>query len=305
MFENLRWRFQLPNELKLPDLAYPYFCEAQNHPFEPQASTFSQVNAAWLTDLSYLVYADQVFFTQKVKEAGFTGEPVFIGFDQPNESTQCAIVHNATTLVVVFRGTEFNPMRVKHVLLDSIVDLKATSIKVPELNGHVHTGFYNETEKVYDAVIESVKKIHTNQAIWFTGHSMGGALAILTAQLFAHRQKQSVNGIYTIGCPRVGDAQFVEHYQVPLYCLINNQDPVARIPTRGYDLNDTSAVSDYQPMGEIKYFDSEGKLHNIEMNTADTQDLLSPGTDFIATFLPNMFDHAPYRYSRNIWKLLT
>jgi len=304
MFENFFWWLRLPNELKLPHLTYSYFSKASTHPFEHQASTFSLTNAAWLTDLSYLVYADQDFFTQKVKDAGFTGEPVFIGFDSSDESTQCAIVHNADMLVVIFRGTEFSPKRIKHVILDLTADLKAEGIAVPELNGNIHAGFFSEVEKNYDEIAESIKKIHTNQAIWFTGHSMGGALAIITAQLLAHRQQQSINGIYTIGCPRVGDANFVEHFQIPLYCLINNQDPVPRIPTQGYSPDNRATINDYQPMGEIRYFDSEGKLHDIDKNSTQAKEFLNPGSTFLATFLPNMFDHAPYRYSQNIWKRL-
>lgn len=276
------------------------------HPFEPQALAFNLANAAWLTDLSYLVYADKDFIKDKVKNVGFTVKPDdFIGFDQSNESTQCAIIHNTDTLIVIFRGTEFNPRRIRHVILDSIVDLNAALIKVPELNGNVHTGFFNKAEEAYDDVVEIIKKIHTNQSIWFTGHSMGGALAIITAQLFAHRQQQTVQGVYTIGCPRVGDAEFVEQYPIPLYCLINHQDPVPRIPTKEYNLNNPLALKSYQPMGEIKYFDSDKKLQDIDRNSANTHDLLNPGSTFLVTFLPNMLDHAPYRYSQSIWGKLT
>src|SRR5207249_4492483 len=43
------------------------------------------------------------------------------------------------------------------------------------------------------------------QKLWLTGHSLGGALATLAA---AHLGRDAVQGLYTYGCPRVGDVKF-------------------------------------------------------------------------------------------------
>jgi hypothetical protein len=76
----------------------------------------------------------------------------------------------------------------------------------PLLGGSkVHTGFYNEANKAFDASAAYLKKEDTLISI---GHSLGGAVAILYAQLL-HQQGISVE-VISFGAPPVGNSAFVK-----------------------------------------------------------------------------------------------
>jgi Lipase (class 3) len=69
--------------------------------------------------------------------------------------------------------------------------------------------------------------------LYITGHSLGGALAML----FAYRWSNPtipIAGIYTFGQPRVGDAKFRRRYDVLLgartFRVVNEEDIVPRVP---------------------------------------------------------------------------
>ncbi len=72
------------------------------------------------------------------------------------------------------------------------------------------------------------------RTLWITGHSLGGALARLSAA-YARQAGVPVQGIYTFGSPRMGDRGFKQEYTQnglaeKTYRMINNHDPVPRVP---------------------------------------------------------------------------
>lgn len=304
MSENFFWSL-IPAELKLPHLTYPYFVRGKKHPFDPQATQFSMANAAWLTDLAFLAYAEKNYITAQLNAIGLTGTPCFIGFDDGTESTQCIIAHNDAMIVVFFRGTEFNPERILNAVLDTSVDIQAALTDAPELDGCVHQGFLKETEKIYPTLIQELDKIRTTQTVWFAGHSMGGALAILTAKLYTVRVKHPVNGIYTFGCPRVGNEAFAAHYQLPLFCMINHKDPITRIPVEGKLFEQSSKSGSYVPMGQIIFFDQKGTIAYTDNRPPITRSFFRIGLTLGISLIMDMLDHAPFRYSKKIWQHLS
>jgi triacylglycerol lipase len=73
--------------------------------------------------------------------------------------------------------------------------------------------------------------------LWLTGHSLGGALAMLAAnELFsrAERGAAPIAGVYTFGQPRVGNAGFRDAYDTLLkgrtFRIVHGDDVVPRIP---------------------------------------------------------------------------
>jgi triacylglycerol lipase len=93
--------------------------------------------------------------------------------------------------------------------------------------------------------------------LWLTGHSLGGALAVLAGAAFSMWSDapiRSVNGIYTFGQPRVGLYKFCGNYDHLLsrktFRFVNNQDLVPRVPFRGWD---------YADLGQMIHFDSSGQ----------------------------------------------
>ena len=134
-------------------------------------------------------------------------------------------------LVVAFRGTE---KKVSDWLTDA--DCK------PAIDGDrkVHRGFLKALTGNRDAsnrtakdIVESVLEREARDAngqplpVFITGHSLGGALALLTTVLLA----SDVNGAcYTFGAPRVANYEYFRNVKTPVYRVVNSSDAVPRVP---------------------------------------------------------------------------
>ncbi len=135
-------------------------------------------------------------------------------------------------VVIAFRGTEGK-------ISDWLTDAKAKPRAVNQ--GIVHSGFYSalcekessDSESALDIVERLMKSPHFFSSnnnplpLYFTGHSLGGALAILATQLAA---KDIHGACYTFGGPRVGNLPFFEGLKTPVYRVVNSSDIVPRVP---------------------------------------------------------------------------
>ena len=63
--------------------------------------------------------------------------------------------------------------------------------------------------------------------MYFTGHSLGGALAILAATLISPTRHGAV---YTFGAPRVANYKFFFGLKMPIFRVVNSADIVPRVP---------------------------------------------------------------------------
>ena len=135
-------------------------------------------------------------------------------------------------VVIAFRGTEKK-------ISDWLTDLKAIPTAVGK--GKVHTGFYEAFTNITDAegmtVYDKIKQIMQSPAanddkgkplpLFFTGHSLGGALALLATNLLA---KDIKGACYTFGGPRIADYEFLKGLKTPVYRVVNSSDIVPRVP---------------------------------------------------------------------------
>lgn len=74
-----------------------------------------------------------------------------------------------------------------------------------------------------------------DQTIWFTGHSLGGALARLAAaRLYFEESNLLADGVYSFGQPRTCDWILARAYDKAFtdrtYRFINNNDIVTQLP---------------------------------------------------------------------------
>ena len=142
------------------------------------------------------------------------------------------VANEPSYVIVAFRGTEKK-------ISDWLTDAHA----VPKIQGltKVHTGFFealtvkidkkNKTAKDRIQEILNLPEAQDKNGnllpLFITGHSLGGALALLTTKLIA----PDVNGAcYTFGAPRVGNYSYFEEVKTPVYRVVNSSDIVPRVP---------------------------------------------------------------------------
>ena len=89
--------------------------------------------------------------------------------------------------------------------------------------GRVHAGFKAALLGIWPEILDALRLL--KRPVFYTGHSLGAALATLAASLRPPR------ALYTFGSPRVGNARFVRMMEtVPVYRLAGALDVVTRMP---------------------------------------------------------------------------
>jgi hypothetical protein len=121
--------------------------------------------------------------------------------------------------VLSFRGTEVGTGN----NLDLLADMAVAPVAFNEsLHWRVHGGFYNNLHSVWLRIVSKLEELLPKvDYIFFTGHSLGGALAVLAAaEIYLNqndREPQSYAalrekfcGLYTYGQPMVGNERFAD-----------------------------------------------------------------------------------------------
>jgi hypothetical protein len=257
------------------------------------------VNAWWLIEASTLAYAEEDFVRPRFQKAGFTEVKFFSG-----NGTQCFVANNDDFAIIVFRGTEIRKREGRSDFGNIIADLKTDAdiiLAESGQGGKVHRGFKHALDEVWEkeGLFEYIKSRETsNRTIWFTGHSLGAALATLAFKRYGKAQ-----GLYTFGSPRVGDVDFADDFRASAYRFVNNNDIIAKVPP----------PLRYKHIGDLKYIDGGGIVHDNSRRREKTADAIrgevlyignSPGKTrrgFI-NFIPDDFvDHVPTLYATHIW----
>lgn len=102
---------------------------------------------------------------------------------------------------------------------DVLFDIQTSLITTPEFVGCVHKGFYTLWSQLDIPLPENFSRLY------ITGHSLGGALAVLTSVWLADWDPE----VYIFGAPRVGDPEFVTWYNQLVTCY-NIRDQRDLIP---------------------------------------------------------------------------
>jgi hypothetical protein len=142
---------------------------------------------------------------------------------------------NQKEIVVVFRGTNGADFE------NWITNIEAVSSPYPGVTGgRVHTGFilaYNDVKAQVANAVLALKTDYPDAKIFVTGHSLGGALAVLAAADFKNKffSETSIT-LYTYGQPRVGNEAFSDFIFSQLdgsYVRVTHYDDmVAHAPPR-------------------------------------------------------------------------
>lgn len=173
--------------------------------------------AVFLAHASQIVYDPEVSIRNWTMNRGFT-ECTFI--DRNNIQAFWCVADDVALLS--FRGSSNVEQWIR--------DFRFIPIDHPW--GNVHAGFTKGVNNVEVDLLKFLERAKNIQHVWLTGHSLGGALAVLAT---AWLKMQGVSArIYTYGQPRVGLSEFAIRYNKELagryIRFVNQSDIVPRVP---------------------------------------------------------------------------
>ena len=185
--------------------------------FHPGDSSFNRANALYLAHAS-----DVAYLRTPAAEAQERLGLRTVAFRNKVTRTRGFLGVCDTHAVLAFRGSD--PVTLPNWITDAVVRL----VEREEYVGRVHRGFSSALRRTWDQV-EQVLELADDKPLFLTGHSMGGALAVLTACRLAKMGRPPV-ATYTFGAPRVGDRSFCTGYKLPTYRVVNRLDLVPELP---------------------------------------------------------------------------
>jgi triacylglycerol lipase len=195
------------------------------------SSHFNLDNARTMMWLSQLAYetadktkVESILTDLQLKLRVFEGNDPVTGL--PPHSACVVVAGGREATFVAFSGTD--PLKIEDWITDftpmkSLIDL--------------HSGFQKAVGTVWPTVSAAIaNRPASENRLFFTGHSLGGALAIIAAEK-AMRELgagATATAVYTFGGPRVGGEDFFGAYTPRLgnstFRLINDTDIVPTVP---------------------------------------------------------------------------
>jgi triacylglycerol lipase len=145
------------------------------------------------------------------------------------DETEAVFAITSRFCVVAFRGTTSR----QDVRTDLQAKLNSALVSVDHRPVKVHAGFYAAYKKVearLEALLADPKC--SDKPIYLTGHSLGGALALVASAALGGRKSfgDRIAAVYTFGCPRAGGRDFPLVVKAPHYRVVNGGDMVPFVP---------------------------------------------------------------------------
>lgn len=179
----------------------------------------------WMSQLAYetgeRAKVETILDRWHLKLRAFASNEPVDGF--PPHSACVVVAGGRGVTIVAFAGTD--PLKIE----DWITDFTAR----PQSGTGLHSGFDTAVETVWPGIETALKDLPQSEKVFFTGHSLGGALAILAAGR-AMKVGVKATAVYTFGSPRTGGIDFFNTYTPELgdntFRLVHGTDVVATVP---------------------------------------------------------------------------
>ncbi|MEK7323170.1 MAG: lipase family protein [Pseudomonadota bacterium] len=225
--------------------------------FRPEAGRYELVNAFWMTRFAELAYRSDHEVSQRCQAWGLQVQFISVTGDQVD--SQIFVTWSDRLLVVGCRGTELSQSG------DILTNLQCgleTCAWMPA--ARIHAGFQQALNAAWPTLRALIENHHRNRSVWLTGHSLGGALAVLAGhRLLVESQTAPaghplaglrIGGLYVCGQPRCGDANFARELEARLGArlvrIVNNRDVIPLSPL---------AAMGYTHAGTVLYIDELGR----------------------------------------------
>ena len=239
--------------------------------FQPLRFAESNIHAFWLAHLASLAYSEVTALrgSSLLRHHRLEVSALHAG------GTQAIVFTGHDACIVAFRGTEAT-------LEDWLTDADARQQKSPwgtadGLIG-IHKGFHAALDLIWPDLLTYVTR--TGLPVWFTGHSLGGALAMLAAYRLEAIEKAGIRvaGVYTFGQPRVGNNAWAQSVPAELeqrvFRYVNDRDIVPLVPP--------PRPIEYSHVGHARFFDASGRLHHNRTLWERIAEQLTPAISAIA-----------------------
>jgi len=292
------------------------------------------LKAAWMVDAAMLAYDRSgpdpipvMRFAKILEAAGFTHFDLIGDWSGGPKGTQAYFAYTGEFAILAFRGTEKDDWK------DLAADLatwpveperspakmgaaQRTMFHLPSATGvfdrskpAVHRGFQAALNEVWKEVEQKLAdyRARSSNHVFFTGHSLGAALATLAISRF----QDGNASLYTFGSPRVGNHAFVEGLRpYSQFRFVDWHDLVTRVPPALF-WYEHGAGTLYQldEQGRIQDRTSDpdsgaGDLAELERDLQCLSDLRFPiALDAVPP--DDLYDHSPGRYANRIWNALS
>lgn len=142
-----------------------------------------------------------------------------------DDDSQAILFEAGNRWVLAFRGSQS--------IRNWITNLKFLQTDLPQFESatpSVHTGFLENLDKIWEQ-IRKILNTAPEKELVLTGHSLGGALALIAADRLDKNRKARV---YTFGQPLVGNGAFCQsisnRYAQTYFRFVNHMDIVCRLP---------------------------------------------------------------------------
>lgn len=197
-------------------------------------------NALLLAEACSLAYYDEAAAAKGFRETlGLDARLIAVG------NTQAYVALGDDLVLVAFRGSECPTS------LDGLKDWLLTNANnyliLPEgrigtdfaaagVGARFHRGFMQALDDIWAPLYEAVDAAiqAAERPLWITGHSLGGALALLAAWRF-QRNFLAVDQVVTFGAPMIGNdaaaKAFEKEFGDRVSRYVNLEDPVPLLPT--------------------------------------------------------------------------
>jgi triacylglycerol lipase len=332
MITPLRHRPLLPGTLQnlfYPPRGYVYFERAREVSFQNAGAV---AKAAWAADAAMLAYARygenrmvDAELDANFERAGLTYEKIggtIADWNAPG--TQAIFASGDDFAICAFRGTEKDDpddlLSDADILLAHESDYRPVSQDPGLPLGHltfvshlfaepclVHLGFQRALNQVWQkvhSVVTDYRRAHPNAEICLTGHSLGGALAVLAFSRLADRDIS----LYTFGCPRVGNGAFrdrvLSNSGRGIYRYVNYNDAVTHVPTESLLYRQTpEKCYRFTANGDLDIDDSsfKGDIESLRAAIVGLPSSLKADNLDNVPAPPSLVDHSPARYCFRLW----
>jgi triacylglycerol lipase len=265
----------------------------------------------WLSQLAYETdnesKVDDILRALHLTKLGFIHNDALTGL--PPHSACAIVAEGRGATFVTFAGSDPGKPQ------DWITDFEA----MPAPDG-LHRGFAEAVETVWPAIQTAIaSRTAPAQPLFFTGHSLGGALTILAASRAPLEPNVQQVVVYTFGSPRTGGDKFFDAYGLgaSTFRFIDGTDIVPTVPPAllGHYRHVGQAVQcrtdglfdGVAPMArngnKPDLIESAGQAAVADMGALAALQLvhaIGPSLrDHLAGFLPRMIrDHVPASYFR-------